>query len=411
MLLSFGETIEWLEQSLTEWAEIEAEIRRILTEEQPPMTALTKTYTLTELINHYTEERRNARALELAQAEAEQTLRSEQRRIEDEIQRSHLRGVLATYPVIVAALALDTAHIDIRDGKPVAYGMTVIEEVPVSTAVALHEGKFYVQLHHEFEDGQIVSEKNALPADNLRQVESLIAAMGAELLESHSAIVTERVCKEMAEQERCQKEERERAAKLEAAQRIIDIAQDYVLAWEEYHAAARRWAESETERLWKPWSAWEVTSAPDSVIPNEDGEIYTETFLVLDEPSAFRGNPAAVIRTVNQRSGAIERTVLGSFVSARLLTYTTPVIDKKLPWHKQFFADSFVVNVPPIVSEDPTPMPPAPKRWYETVREELPDFDASYWTDWGAEGPEEIVKETPERLVYKHGRWLPEGEE
>lgn len=372
--------------------------------------ALTKSYTLTELVNRYNDERNNADSIAATQRETEDTLRQEQRRLQDDIVKSHLRGLLLTYPAIAATLALDTAHIEIRDGKPFAYGATVIEDMPVSTVVALHEGKFYIQLHHEFNDGQIVSEKNALPVDNFRHAESLIAAMGAELLESHSAIVAERARKEMAEQEHCQKEERERAAKLQAAQHIIDIAQDFVLAQDAYRAAARRWAESETERLWKPWSAWEVITAPDSVIPNEDGYIYTETFLVLDEPAAFRSNPAAVVRTVNRHSGAIERTVLGSFVSARLVTFTTPVIDKKLPWHKQFFADSCVVNVPPVVSEDPLPMPVAPQRWYETVREELPDFDSGYWTDWGAEGPEEIAKETPEQLVFKHERWLPEGE-
>lgn len=373
-------------------------------------TALTKTYALTELVNRYNDERRNAAEIATSQAEVEAMLRGEKQRIEDEILCSHLRGLLVTYPIVHTALWLDVTHIHIRDGKPVAYGATVIEDLSVQTGVQLNNGKLYIQISHEFDDGLVVSETNALPTDKLSQAESLIAAMGADVLTRYQAIVAERTCAELAKQEHCEAEERSRAAKRESAQRLIDTAQDFVLLWDEHRAAARVWAERETERLWRPWTAWAVKTVPDGVTPNEDGEIYTETHLVLDEPAVFRANPATVVRTVNRHGGTIERTVLGCFVSATMESFAAPAIDKKLPYHRHFLCDSYVVNVPPTVSEDPEPAPCAPETtWYQIMRERLSDFDKEFWY-WGEElTPEETAKATPEELVDRYGRWLPDG--
>lgn len=155
------------------------------------------------------------------------------------------------------------------------------------------------------------------------------------------------------------------AQQAEQAEQAKVLAADYAMRMQAYQEACRQWAETETARLWKPWTLWAVRYVPawagtqDVECPDD---LIQEIF-VLDSPEYFL-RPGLLCRVckVGEFNGKVtEDFTFVGFLDAYPIAHAFSTIEQALPHHRTYSAGNYFVNVPALETEQPAPAPEKPE--------------------------------------------------
>lgn len=157
--------------------------------------------------------------------------------------------------------------------------------------------------------------------------------------------------------------QQEAAARQAAYQAALAQYQQQMAA---YQAACRQWAETEQQRLWQPWTLWQVRYTPwHNQCSVEDVDRFPiEVVYTLDAPEDIvnSANPVARVDMVDSFGGVTEDFAIATFLDAKPVHFAIcpPIDEGRAHHHRTIYAGDYAVNIPPFVLEEPAPAPVRP---------------------------------------------------
>lgn len=334
-------------------------------------TALATTTTLTDLAHAVAIKQQEEVAAQARRVDEEAIFKQRITENEQAIAARRLGAALEQAGIVDVLSLYEFGH---KDGRVYAYGRTDIEDLPILAAVTFNRtstsGDLEIRIQTELQDGTLLHEQERVTPGP--QTPEVVGLMAINLHKRHHDVMTKKAEEAAAEARR----HAERAGKLAIAQQVIDTAKAYLAMRAAFDAQARDWAQDQTALLWEPWGAWLVRTTADGAQPNEDGDLYTEEHLVLDDVEEWRGKPNEAVQ-VATKQGRLEIALMGAFIGATMQNFEEESITERLPYHRSFQCGGFWVNVPPYIEEDPDTdaMPALPVDWQSFFMTALPDLD------------------------------------
>ena len=334
-------------------------------------TALTPATNLTDLVHAIAVKQQEEVAAQSRRAEEEAIFNQRIADNEHAIARNRLEAALQEAGIVNALRLYDFGH---KDGRTYAYGRTTIEDLPVLAAVTFvrtnNAGDLEIRIQTELEDGTLLHEQERVTPSPLTP--EIVGMMAISLHKRHNDVMQKKAEEAAAEALR----QAERDGKLAVAQQVIDTVVKYLNARAAFDAQSRAWAQDQSELLWEPWGAWLVRTTADGAQPNEDGELFTEEQLVLDDVDEWRGKPNEAVQVATKK-GELQIALLGAFIGATMQNFEEESITKRLPYHRSTKCGEFWVNVPPYIQEEPDTgsMPALPVDWHTFFVEHMPNVD------------------------------------
>lgn len=188
-----------------------------------------------------------------------------------------------------------------------------------------------------------------------------LAALGELALEVEEAVESAR--KREAEAEARREEKRKQhAAALErgrkGAELLLRVAREHAEIQAAQREAAKAWAEEWTQRLWQPWSGWQVRYVPVGQRVETEEDAVVQTVVVLDDLAEIVAqSPGAAVRVVSP-GGHVSERVIGAFLDATPVEHDMPALASAEPFHRSYGGCfSYFVNVPPTVQGEPERAP------------------------------------------------------
>ena len=368
-------------------------------------TALAATPTLTDLAHAVASRQQEEAAAQARRAEEEAVFKQRIAENEQAIAARQLGTALEKAGIVDVLSLYEFGH---KDGRVYAYGQTDIEDLPVLAAVTFNRtsnaGDLEIRIQTELEDGTLLHEQERVVPGP--QTPEIVGLMAINLHKRHFDVMQKKAEEAAAEARR----QAERAGKLAIAQAVVDAANAYLAARAAFDAHARSWAQDQTDRLWEPWGAWLVETTAEGAQPNEDGELWTEKHLVLDDVEEWRGKPDAAVQAATKQ-GELKVAMLGAFVGATMHSFEEESITKRLDYHRSTQCGSFWVNVPPWINEDVdvTEAPDLPVDWYTFFTERLPGVDERLTESYYCTTVDSLAGMTAGQVLNDYGYLLSEG--
>ncbi len=239
--------------------------------------------------------------------------------------------------------------------------------------------------------------------ESREQVQARLAELGLDLLDR----IRERRARDAAQEAQYRQRELARAAELErgrkGAEVLQRVAREYAEILASQAAAAKAWAESESARLWRPWSGWLVRYVPvgQRVEAEEDAQI-ERVFVLDDVADIVAESPGASVRVVNG-FGRVEDRIIGAFLDAEPVEFEAHDCEQGMAYHRSVKAGpDYVVNVHPQETREPAP-PPHWIGWLDYLAGRLGQETAdSLWHSYDGHrwySPEALAESSSDKLA------------